>query len=564
MIRKLTIGLLVCALELTCSRIAAAESTHGTHASSAAAQPTSVPLFDGLGPVHHKVTTKSPEAQKYFDQGLAFIYAFNHDESVRAFKEAARLDPDMAMAYWGIALARGPNINLPQDEASGREAFEAMQKALALKGKVTEAERDYIDVLATRYSSDGRPSPKLDESYANAMRKLKDKYPDDLDASVLFAESMMDLRPWQLWSKEGKPAPGTEEIVETLELVIKGQPNHIGANHYYIHAVEASPHPERALNSADRLGNLTPAAGHLVHMPSHIYIRTGRYDAGAKSNEAAIIADRKYIESQKPAGVYPLMYANHNIHFLWACRIAQGNKQASMAAAKQLVGSVPDDAVRQMPMAEFMVPTVLFTQARFGMWDEILASPAPPKDFMYTSGMRHYARGLALLAMGKTADANSELKQLDAITVATPLDSIVGFNKSKDILALASALLAGQIASKERRRGDAVKDLRRAVSLQDNLIYEEPPAWYYPVRQTLAVELVQQGKLEEAEAVYREDLMRNPENGVSLNGLANTLRARGKHDEAAEIDARFKKAWANADVPPDLDAALSRGQISAR
>ncbi len=562
MIRKFAIALFTCAAALAYSQAVTAETAHGTHASSAAAQPTSVPLFDGLGPVHHKVTTKSPEAQKYFDQGLAFIYAFNHDESVRAFKEAARLDPDMAMAYWGIALARGPNINLPQDEASGREAFEAMQKALALKGKVTKPERDYIDVLATRYSSDGKPSPKLDESYASAMRDLKNRYPDDMDAQVLFAESMMDLRPWQLWSADG-PAPGTEEIVETLELVLNQQPNHSGANHYYIHAVEASPHPERALASADRLGKLTPAAGHLVHMPSHIYIRTGRYDAGAKSNEAAIIVDRKYIESQKPAGVYPLMYANHNIHFLWACRIAQGNKQASMAAAKQLVGSVPGDAVRQMPMAEFMVPTVLFTQARFGMWDEILASPAPPKDFKYTAGMRHYARGLALLAKGKTADANSELKQLDAITVAMPLDSIVGFNKSKDILALASALLTGQIASKESRRGDAVKDLRRAVTLQDNLIYEEPPAWYYPVRQTLAVELVQQGKLEEAEVVFREDLMRNPENGVSLNGLANTLRARGKHDEAAEIDARFKKAWANADVPPDLDAA-SRGQISAR
>jgi len=559
---RFAIALVICATALACPQAFATEP-HGTHASSAAAQSSRVPLFDGLGPVHHKVTTNSPQAQKYFDQGLAFIFAFNHDESVRAFKEAARLDPGMAMACWGIALARGPNINMPQDEASGREAFDAMQRALALKSTVSKPEQDYIDVLATRYSPDGKPSPKLDEAYADAMRKLKDKYPDDLDASVLFAEAMMDLRPWQLWTTEGKPAPGTEEIIEVLELVLEKNPQHPGANHYYIHAVEASSHPEWALPSADRLGKLTPAAGHLVHMPSHIYIRTGRYGAGAKSNEAAIVADRKYLESQKPSGVYPLMYANHNIHFLWACRLAEGNKKASMAAAQQLVASVPEDAVRQMPMAEFMVPTVLFTQARFGMWDEILAAPAPPKDFSYTAGIRHHARGLALLAKGRTADANAELKQLGAIVAATPPDSIVGFNKTKDVLTLASALLAGQIASKEGRRDDALKDLRRAVTLQDNLIYEEPPAWYYPVRQTLAMELVQQGKLEDAEAVYREDLVRNPENGVSLNGLANTLRARGKHDEAAKVDARFKKAWANADVPPDLGAA-SGAQVSAR
>ncbi|MGH7864547.1 MAG: tetratricopeptide repeat protein, partial [Candidatus Binataceae bacterium] len=551
MTRNFALALIVPVVALAGAPAVRAQSNHATHPTSAPSS-ARVPLFAGLGPVHHQVTTDSPKAQKYFDQGLAFIFAFNHDESVRAFKEAARIDPAMAMAYWGIALARGPNINLPQDETAGREAFDAMNKALALKANVSTPEQAYIDALATRYSPDGKASPKLDESYANAMRQLKNRYPDDMDAQVLFAESMMDLRPWQLWFSDGKPAPGTEEIVQTLELVLGNQPDHVGANHYYIHAVEASPRPQRALPSANRLGKLVPAAGHLVHMPSHIYIRTGRYDAGARSNEAAIIADRKYIESQKPAGVYPLMYANHNIHFLWACRLAQGNKKASLAAAGELIGSVPEDAVRQMPMVEFMVPTTLFTQARFAMWDDILAAPPPPKDFRYTAAIRRYARGLALLAKRKAAEAAAELKQLDSIAVATPPDAIVGFNKRKDLLALASALLAGQIASKEGRRDDALKDLRRAVTLQDHLIYEEPPAWYYPVRQTLAVELVQQGKLEEAEVAYREDLMRNPENGVSLNGLATTLRARGKPDEAAKVDLRLKKAWANADVPPDL------------
>lgn len=506
------------------------------------------PLFEGLGSLHHPVTTNSLEAQKYFDQGLTLVYAFNHDEAQRSFEEAVKIDPSMAMGWWGIALATGPNINLPEDTDRGKVAFNAIQKAVSLESKVTPEERALIDALAKRYVASGAMTTAQQQAYADAMRAAWKRYPDDPDVGALFAESLMDLHPWQLWSKTGKPTEGTEEIVVTLETVLAKHPEHMGANHYYIHAVEASPNPERGLPSADRLGPMVPAAGHLVHMPSHIYIRTGNYDASAKANSQAIVADKKYLEVRPEMGVYRIMYVNHNVQFLWASYMMEGNRKGATDAARQLTTAVTPEVVRQMPMGEFLLPAGLFTKARFAQWDAILAEPAPPADMKYTTGMWHYARGLAFAAKGRPADAATEQKQLDAIAAAMPASAVVGQNHAKALLMLASAVLDGERAARSGNDDGAITHLKRAVELQDALDYEEPPPWYYPVRETLGYELLAQGKPRDAEAVLREDLRRDPENGWALAGIVRCLEAR-KEDASAE-EARFKKAWANADVSP--------------
>jgi tetratricopeptide (TPR) repeat protein len=506
------------------------------------------PLVKGIGNVHHSVTTKSAEAQRYFDQGLAFVYAFNHDEAEASFREAARLDPNLAMAYWGEALALGPNINLPEDDQRGREAFGAISKAKSLESGAGEEERAYIDALSKRYASDGKMRPEQQRAYADAMRELWKRHSDDPDAGALFAESLMDLHPWNLWTHDGKPVEGTEEITATLEAVLAKHPDHIGANHYYIHAVEASPHPERALKCAERLGKLAPEAGHLVHMPSHIYIRTGRYHQSELANAQAVKVDRAYIAERHPTGVYPMMYYPHNLQFLWMSYLFEGNRRGGERAARDLLSVVTPQAVHEMPMAEAAEPVMFFTAARFGDWDAILAEPAPPADLAYTNGIRHYARGLAFAAKGQTSDAEAELKQLDAIEASLPESRMAMFASQKQLLKVASETLAGEIASREGHHDDAISHLREAVALQDALPYEEPPAWYYPVRETLGAELLAQGKAVEAERVYREDLRRNPDNGWSLFGLAECLRARKDDRAAAQVDAEFKKAWAHADV----------------
>ena len=510
-------------------------------------------MFDGLGHLHHGVTTKNPLAQKFFDQGLTFVYAFNHDEAAGSFKEAARRDPEMAMAYWGLALSLGPNINLPEDDERGKAAYGAIQQAKSLEPKVSEPERAYIDALAQRYQADGKMNDSLQTAYANAMREVARKYPDDPDAGALFAESMMDLHPWNLWTADGKPVQGTDEIVATLEAVMAKYPDHLGANHYYIHAVEASPNPARAIPSADRLGPIVPASGHLVHMPSHIYIRTGDYQKSAAANERAIKVDRVYIRERNPKGIYPLMYFPHNIQFLWASCMMQGNSKCAFKASRDLDTVVysPDSIrmIHAMPMGEFTMPSRYFTDARFGKWDAILKEVAPQSDFSYTTGVWHYARGLAFLAKKKPDQAAEERKQLDAIAAAMPADRIVGFNSGKRLLELGSATLAGQIAASRGHHDEAIAHLHDAVAIQDSLNYEEPPPWYYPVRETLAMELIAAGKIPDAEQVFRDDLTRNPENGWSLAGLAACLRARNA-DETASVQDRFTKAWAHADVKP--------------
>src|SRR5271156_2250058 len=403
------------------------------------------PIFDGLGNLHHPVTTKTNPAlaQQFFDQGLTSIYAFNLDEAADSFRQAAQYDPDMAMAYWGIALALGPNINEPEDTDRGKMAYAAIAKAKSLEANASEPEREYIDALAMRYAADGRMTDAQQLAYANAMREVAHKNPDDPDAGTLFAESLMDLHPWQLWTLDGKPVAGTPEIVATLEGVIAKHPDHIGANHYYIHAVEASPDPGRALPSAQRLPKLAPAAGHLVHMPSHIYFRIGDYNASANANLAAIKADKVYLRERNPKGMYPMMYVPHNIQFLWASYMMEGNSRGAFKASRALDDALPLDLVRQIPMAEGVSPSRYFTEARFGKWDAILKEPAPPTDLTYTTADWHYVRGLALAAKNRPGDAQKEHDKLGEIIAATPPERMAGFNSANRLLSMAAATLAG-------------------------------------------------------------------------------------------------------------------------
>lgn len=510
-----------------------------------------VPLRKGIGDVHHAVMTRSKEAQKYFNQGLAFCFAFNHDEAVRAFEEAARLDPDCAMAHWGIAYACGPNINLPMDAEHGRRAYDEVQQALA--GKASPAEHDYIAALARRY---GKPpvgdQHAFDLAYADAMRELVKKHPTDIDAMVLFAESMMDLRPWDYWMPDGRPQPGTDEIVSMLERVLKKNPKHVGAIHFYIHAVEASSNPGRADRYAAKLPSLAPAAGHLVHMPTHIYIRTGRYNDVVDLNTKAIDVDRKYLgpeRLEKGTDVYRLMYYTHNIHMRWAGYVMTGRSGEAIAAAHDVTKSVPLDAVRAMPPMEFWVPIVYFTEARFGKWDDILNEPAPPADLRYTTAVWHYARGLASAAKGRLDQAAVERDSLASIEAATPPDAAIGTdNSTKAVLHVATATLSGEIAAGQGRTDDAIASVEEAVKAQDGLRYDEPQIWYYPVRHSLGPLLLKAGRAPDAEKVYREDLRQNPGNGWSLYGLAQSLRAKGDAARAAATEKEFRKAWAKADV----------------
>ncbi len=535
-------------------------------ATSAAAEKSAaatMPLYPGLGPVHHPVSTTSPLAQKYFDQGLAFAYGFNHDEAVSSFKQAAQIDPKMAMAYWGIAVVSGPNYKLPRDPARAKEAHDAVARARALEPGASPEERTLIDAVAERYRADGAGSIASDQAYANAMRIVAHRYPDDFDVQTLFAESLIDLHGAGLWKLDGKPGPDTLEIVATLEAVLKKDPDHIGANHYYIHAVEASPDPARALASADRLGALAPGAGHLVHMPSHIYIRTGRFHEAAEANASAIKADEAFFAKSHEGGDYPLVYYTHNIHFLCYAQMIEGRQHDALASARLLESKLPPDAVRAMPMAEDLVAMPYVVETRFALWDTILKEPAPPKDLPFTSAIWHYARALAFSAKANRAEAASEQKQLEAIAAAIPPDRPLGSsNHAKDVARLAVAVLAGELAAARGDHKDAVAKLTDAVRMQDALGYEEPPIWYFPVRESLGAQLLAMGRTPEAETVYREDLKINPGNPRSLYGLAQCLSAEGKTAEAARTREQFRRAWRFADsepTPPPAAARRGRG-----
>ena len=526
--------------------------SHAHHGGPAAAPAGGAPvLFDNLGDYHRTITTTSRQAQAYFDQGLRLVYGFNHHEAQAAFREAARLDPTCAMCVWGSALTYGSNYNSPTDAERERGAWAAVSRARTLAAaRGTEPERALIAALAARHSAAPTADrAALDRAYADAMRDVTRRFPADLDAATLFADALMNLRPWSLWTPEGTPQPGTEEIVATLERVLAADPRHPGANHLYIHAVEASPDPRRAEAAADRLLALMPGAGHMVHMPSHIYYRIGRYADAGSVNVAAVAADRAYFAKSQPSPIYRGMYYPHNLDFVWHAASMEGRSAECVRAAREFASEVPAAAVLEMPDMETAPAAPLLALARFGRWDEVLAQPAPPAKMLYVTAAWRYARGLAFSATSRRAEAARELAELQVVLASVPADrTVAGFFKMADMVRLASATLAGEMAARGGDVEAAVKHLALAVRLQDEHWFTEPPPWHYPVRQSLGAALLQAGRAAEAEAVYREDLRRNPENGWSLFGLAQSLRAQAKTADAAAVDARFSRAWGRADV----------------
>ncbi len=551
---RFTFFLLTLSVALIAAAPAAAQAVHESHGSEAAAAPADQPVaprLQNLGNYHHAITTKIPRAQQFFDQGLRLSYGFNHAEAFRAFAEAARLDPNCAMCYWGQALVLGPNINAPMNPDDEPRALELAQKALALKPHASEPERAYIDALATRYSGDAKDRKTRDHAYAEAMAKLAQRYPNDLDAVTLHAEAIMDLRPWNYWTRDGLPYPETKDLVPILESVLRRDPNHPGAIHLYIHVTEDTKSPERAVPYADKLADLMPAAGHIVHMPSHTYMRVGQYDKAVASNERAVLADEDYISQCRAQGLYPLGYYPHNIHFLWWAASAEGRSQLALDSARKAVAQFNADVVHQHPFLQSFVVIPYFVYVRFGQWDEMLKQPQPPMGGKFTEGIWHYARGMAFSAKGKLDDATAELEALKRIATDPAIDAdLVSFssNRASVILSVAVEALAGELAGRRGENESAIAHLHRAVLLEESLVYTEPAAWPYPMRQWLGAALIQAGRPVEAEAVYWEDLQKNPENGWSLFGLAQALRAQGKTDQAAAIEARFKQAWARADV----------------
>jgi tetratricopeptide (TPR) repeat protein len=509
------------------------------------------PRLQNLGNHTFPVTTSSARAQLFINQGLMLTYGFNHAEASRSFREAARLDPQCAMAYWGMALVLGPNINMAMAPEKEPQAHKLIQKAIGLKKNSSERERAYIDALAKRYSGENRPDrTALDRAYAEAMRELHKRYPDDLDAATVYAEAVMDLRPWNYWTRDLQPYPETAEVIHVLESVLARNPNHPGAIHLYIHAVELG-RPELAEAGAERLWKLSPGAGHLVHMPSHIFRRIGRYGDASRSNEDAIAADEDYITQCRAQGVYPLAYYPHNIHFLWDSATMEGRSVVAINAARKAASSIPADAWRQVPLLHQFLVAPLFAYTRFGEWELILSAPRPPNDSLFWTGVWHYARGLAFTATGKLDDATQELDNLQKIAAQRSLEGYrVTFsrNGAESILEIAVEVLAGELAAKRGDYDHAIARLHRGILLEDNLIYNEPPDWHVPVRQSLGAVLLDAGRFAEAEAIYWQDLSRNRENGWSLFGLMQSLHAQGKEERAAAVEKRFRKAWKRADV----------------
>ena len=504
-------------------------------------------LFDNLGTLHHEITTTSELAQKYFDQGLRLVYAFNHEEAITAFTEASRLDPDAPMPYWGVALSLGPNINSAMDAKAETRAADAIHKAAARLVMATPRERAYVEALATRYSSKKSSSRKgRDEAYAKAMRRLASEFPDDVDAAVLFAESMMVLRPWDYWRADGRPQPGTEDIVATLGAALGRDPNHPGACHYYIHAVEASPDPQRALACATRLPSLMPGAGHLVHMPAHIFMRVGRYRDASERNVHAATVDREYLLHHPLEGNYATGYYAHNLHFLNASLAMEGRSVEAAQVARDLLGKISVDEIAKEPSLEWYAPTLLLTMARFGQWGELIRQPPPPKELRFTTGLWHYVRGLAFAATTRFGSAEGELLNLRKSLKALARVKTTEGKLSRTLLKVAERVLVGEMAARRGEYEAGIQALREALQLEATLPYSEPPFWFQPVRHNLGAVLLLAGRPGDAESVYREDLRLNPENGWALHGLVHSLQAQRK--DAAQEEARLRTAWAQADI----------------
>jgi tetratricopeptide (TPR) repeat protein len=508
------------------------------------------PRLQTLGTHTFKVSTKNARAQQFVNQGVNLAYGFNHAEAARAFAEAARLDAKLAMAYWGSALVIGPNINMPMAEADEPKALEFIRKAAALKAGATPRERDYIDALAKRYTGKAADRKTADRAYADAMRALAAKYPDDLDAATLAAEAVMDTVPWGYWTRDGIPADGVADAIAKLTAVIKRNPNHPGALHYWIHLWEPTRTPEKSESEADRLLPLMPGAGHMVHMPGHIYLRVGRYADAIKANEKAVAADEDYIAQCKAQGIYPLAYYPHNVHFIWFGATMTGQGAMAIEAARKIARVVPIDAVKDAPILQAFHVVQYFALVRFQKWQEIAAEPKPALDTAFTRGIWHYARGMAQTALGQPDAAQRELEALQAI-LKTEKWAEFGYGTAEPLLEIASTTLAGEMAAKRGDVDRALLHLERAVRLEDALTYTEPPDWHVSSRLALARILAQAGRHGEAEIVYWQDLEKFRENGWALFGLMKALKAQGKDGEAAAVEQRFKKAWKDADFPLD-------------
>ena len=511
------------------------------------------PLYAGLGSYSRKITTDSPEAQRYFDQGLAFLHGFNHRAAIHAFQEAAKLDPECAMAHWGVALACGPHINFTAVPPPAAElAWKELNLARKNAANASPVEQALIDALAKRYAN---PQPEdrsgLDRAYADAMREVWKKFPDDPDVGAFFAEAMMDLRPWDQWTPEGKPQPGTDEILATLEAVLKLNPKHPFANHLYIHAVEASPHPERASAAADRLRNLQPGLAHNVHMPSHIDIRTGRWLQAVDTNVKAVEADQRYRKIFGPAKGFLNVYVAHNRHMLAYAAMMTGQRDLAMKHIRAMIAELPADFLKENALqAEGFVAMPLEVMVRFGLWDQILAEPEHyTKSMWFTRAFHHAARAIAYAAKGDTAKARQAQSVFLERAKLVPKEASLGNNSCEALLAVAIPMVEGEILIAEGKIDRGIEQLRAAIQKEDTLKYDEPPGWLIPVRHSLGAVLMKQQRFAEAEQVYREDLARLPDNGWSLFGLAETLRRQSKNaDEASETQAKFEKVWAKADL----------------
>ena len=551
MVRLTTAAALLCGAAAAWAQAPAGGHVHYAAAPAEQASPTGAiaPRLQNLGNHTFKVSTRNAGAQRFFDQGLRLSYAFNHAEARRAFREAVRLDPSLAMGYWGQALVLGPNINAAMESSEEPNALELVQQAIALKPRASARERAYIDALAQRYSGKAEDRRPRDEAYAAAMKQLRERYPDDLDATMLYVESVMDLRPWGYWQRDGAPHQSTAEIVALTERVLARNPKHPGATHMYIHLMEGTSTPEKAEAAADTLLTLMPAAGHMVHMPAHIYQRVGRFADAIKANQLAAAADEDYISQCRAQGLYPMAYYPHNLHFLWFAATADGQGTLAIDTARSLASKIDDETLKAAPfMAGFrMVPYYALT--RFGRWSEMLKEPEPPSFSIVMRAVWHYARGLSYLGTADVPAAERELAALRTL-MADPAMNAPLFSPNSAAAALAPApeVLAGEIAAARKDYPTAIAHLEKAVRLEDSLVYTEPSEFHFPPRLALGAVLLEAGRAGEAETVYWDDLRRNRENGWALFGLHQALLAQKKQADAALTEMRFKQAWARADV----------------
>jgi tetratricopeptide (TPR) repeat protein len=520
---------------------------------------TLAPELRGLGAHTMAVATRHTNAQAFFDQGLRLLYAFNHLEARRAFQEAARIDRSLAMAHWGQALTWAPNLNAPMSTEHAQLAYQAVQRARDLSAQASSRERAFIEALVSRFAADpSSPRPPLDQAYADAMTSVASALPDDPDVQTLYADAVMNTMPWDYWERDGSLKAAAAPIRTALERTIARHPDHAGAHHYYIHLVEGSNTPELAEASADRLGGLMPAAGHMVHMPAHIYLRVGRYADAAAANVRAIAADEDYLAQCQVQGLYPVSYYPHNLHFLWAAATFEGRSEVAIDAARQVAAKVPHHHAGALAWTTRFPVTPWLAYVRFGRWQEMLTEPGPPVDERYATGIWHYGRALAFIARDQIARAETELNALTAVIEDQAIQTALKPSGLLPTLQIARHVVRGELASRAGRHDEAIRHLREATAIDDGLPYTEPPAWHQPPRQILGALLLAAGRPSEAELEYRNDLARFPENGWSLFGLWQSLVAQDKAAEATQVRARFDKAWARADVTLSSSRIMSK------